>query len=174
MNRRSGMLLAAGALSLGLAGCSADPTRGYSFSSTYDAQVRTIAVPIFGNETYYSGLEVQLTEAIIREIQRSTPWRVVASDTAATTLRGTIDTVDLIRLSHQRTTGLAQEQAVKLTVSFDWIDNRNGKTTVTRRGFSAISTFIPHRGVGETIEVGESAAIGELARDIVAELRSDW
>lgn len=157
-----------------LPGCSADPTRGYSFNSTYDAQARTIAVPIFANETYSSGLEVRLTEAIIREIQRATPWRVVGSENAATTLRGSIDNVELTRLTRQRTTGLIQEEALRVTVSFDWFDNRSGKSTVTRQGFTGISTFIPHRGVGEPIEVGENAVVDELARDIVAELRADW
>jgi uncharacterized lipoprotein YmbA len=163
-----------GCLAGPLGGCSTDPARGYSFNSTHDAQVRTISVPIFANETYSSGLEVRLTEAVIKEIQRATPWRVVGSANAATTLSGSIDEVDMRRLTGRRKTGLIQEQAFRVTVSFDWIDNRSGETTVSRRNFQAISTFVPHRGVGESIETAESSAIRELARDIVAELRADW
>lgn len=159
---------------LAMASCSADPTRGYSFNSTFDSGVRTIAVPIFANDTYASGLEVRLTEAIIKEIQRTTPWRVVGSASAATTLQGSIDDVQLIRLSRQRDTGLTQEQGLRVTVSFDWVDNRTGETTVSRQRFAAVASFIPHHGVAEPIEVGEEAAVRELARDIVAELRSDW
>ena len=158
----------------GLAGCSADPSRGYSFNSSHAATVRTISVPIFGNDTYASGLEVRLTEAIITEIQRATPWRVVGSANAATTLTGSISEVDMTRLTSRRGTGLIQEQAVRVAVSFDCIDNRTGETTVSRRNFVAIASFVPHRGVGEPIEIAESAAVGELARDIVAELRADW
>lgn len=168
-----GVLGALGVLG-GLGGCSADPTRGYSFSSTFDNQVRTVTVPIFSNDTYYSGLEVRLTEAIITEIRRTTPWRVVESPNAATTLSGSVDDVDMTVLTNRRKTGLIQEQALQVTVSFDWVDNRTGETRVSRRGFRAISSFIPHRGVGEPIEQAESEAIGELARDIVAELRADW
>lgn len=166
-------LLAAGAALLS-SGCAADPTRGYSFNSTFDHTVNTIAVPIFANETYASGLEVRLTEAIITEIQRTTPWRVVGSESAATTLHGSIEDVELTRLSRQRDTGLVQEQGLRLTVSFEWVDNRTGETSVSRRDFAAIASFVPHRGVGEPIEVGERGAVRELARDIVAELRSDW
>ena len=122
-----------------LPGCSADPTRGYSFNSTYDGQVRTISVPIFRNETYSSGLEVSLTEAIISEIQRSTPWRVVGPTHAATTLSGSIDETSMTQLSRQRETGLTQEQALRVTVSFDWTDNRSGQVRVSRREFTSIS-----------------------------------
>lgn len=159
---------------LSLGGCATDPNRGYSFASIHDRNIRTIAVPIFENNTYYSGLEVRLTEAIIKEIQRSTPWRVVRSSNAATTLSGHLTNVDVFQLSRQRETGLVQEEAVKLTVDFDWMDNRSGETLVSRRQFTALASFVPHRGVGEPIERGQDAAINALARDIVASLQSDW
>ncbi len=157
-----------------LGGCAVDPSRGYSFASTYDRNIRTIAVPIFQNETYSSGLEVRLTEAIIKEIQRSTPWRVVRNSNAATTLSGRLTHVDVFQLTRQRETGLVQEEAVKLTADFDWMDNRSGETLVSRRNFTALASFVPHRGVGEPIERGQDAAINALARDIVAQLQSDW
>lgn len=157
-----------------LAGCSADPTRGYSFSTTHDSRVRTISVPIFRNDTYSSGLEVALTEAIISEIQRSTPWRVVGPAHAATTLSGSIDEVNMTELTRQRSTGLIQEQALRVRVSFDWIDNRSGQVRTSREDFTSISSFVPHRGVGEPLEVAQTSVIRELARDIVAELRADW
>lgn len=169
-----GVAAAGGLMAAGLVGCSADPTRGYSFNSPHDSTVRTISVPIFANDTYSSGFEVRLTEAIIKELQRATPWRVVGSANAATTLTGSIDKIDMTRLTSQRKTGLIQEQALRITISFDWIDNRTGETRVSRRNYTAISSFIPHRGVGEPIEIAESSVVRELARDIVAELRSDW
>ncbi|MDQ7013952.1 MAG: LPS assembly lipoprotein LptE [Planctomycetota bacterium] len=167
------MLAGLGGVAL-LNGCSADPARGYSFNSTFDSQVRTISVPIFRNDTYSSGLEVALTEAIITEIQRSTPWRVVGPTHAATTLSGSIDKINMTQLTRQRTTGLIQEQALRVTISFDWVDNRSGQIRVSRREFTSISSFVPHRGAGEPLEVAQASAIRELARDIVAELRADW
>lgn len=154
------------------AGCGS--SRPYRLESTHDAAVRTIAVPIFDNTTYSTGIEASLTEAIVKEIQRATPWRVVRSDQAATTLRGTVVGADLGQLSRQRDTGLSQEQSVRLRVDFAWVDNRTGQTLVERRSFASEASFVPFRGVGEPLEVGEHGAIRELARDIVAELRADW
>lgn len=163
------------ALSAALAGCSSDPTRGYSFTSTYSNSVHTVAVPVFDNQTFYTGLEVQLTDAIIKEIQRKTPWVVVSSDAnAQTTLSGKITDVTLRQLSISSTTGYVQEVGVELSVDFEWRDGRTGKVLTSRKDFRSMEGFVPAHASGEPIELGESAAVQELARAMVAELRSGW
>lgn len=156
------------------AGCASDPTQGYSFRSTYGETVRSVAVPLFENRTYAKGIETALTEALIKEIQRSTPWVVVSPDQADTVLSGSITDSSLRALSTSRRSGLVQEMAVKLTVDFDWTSARTGQVIVSRRAFDAVETFVPARGTAERLELGEAAAVQEMARDIVAELRSNW
>ena len=51
---------------------------------TYDESIRTVAVPVFNNSTFEAGLDAQLTEAIIKEIQRTTKWTVVSTGTSRT------------------------------------------------------------------------------------------
>lgn len=155
-------------------GCASDPRRGYSFSSTFRSDVSTIALPIFGNTTFSHDPELALTDALAKEIHRSTPWRVTASDSADTTLTGTITGSELKKLSRQSDTGLVLEQAVELTVSFEWKRNRSGEVLVSRRNFRASDQFTPSRGAQERLDLGERAAIERLARDIVTELRSSW
>ena len=167
-------LLAASLLALSLAACAADPKEGYSFTSSYDSTIRTVAVPIFQNPTYSHGLEVELTDAIIKEIQRSTPWRVAPEGAANSTLTGTLTNSRLRRLSTGRDTGLAQELSVELTVDFDWKDARTGKTIVARRNFIASEAFVPASPANERLEKGQHAAIEHMARDIIGELRSSW
>jgi uncharacterized protein (TIGR03067 family) len=63
---------------------------------------RTIYVPVFKNMTYVRGLELDLTQAVIREIEAKTPYKVVADrDGADSELVGTIEkcTKDLLNLS---------------------------------------------------------------------------
>jgi hypothetical protein len=156
-------------------GCASDPTRGYAFASSHDASIRTVAVPIFQNPTYTRGIEVELTDAIIKEIQAKTPWRVVPEGSGAnSTLSGKLTDSRLHRLSTSPGTGYAQELAVELTVDFDFKDARTGKTIVSRRGFTASDEFVPASPANERIEKGEHGAVQRLARDIVAELRSNW
>lgn len=159
---------------LSIAGCASDPTKGYSTKSTYDETVRSVAVPVFDNATYSIGLEASLTEAIIKEMRLVTPWVVTSPGNSETTLSGSIVKSDLITYSRESQIGLVQEQGVRITVSFDWVDNRTGKTLVARRSFSATEPFVPSLPAGERLATGEQAAIQELARDIVAELRSNW
>jgi len=167
-------LIPIGALLLASA-CSSDPRQGYTFTSAYDSGVRTIAAPIFDNTSFHHGIEALLTEAIVKEIHRSTPWTVVRTDAAETTLRGAITDVTMRRLGGTgRESGLVQEMAVVMSVDFEWVDNRSGATLVARRNYRGAGTFTPAQGVGERLESGEQAAIESLARDIVGELRSQW
>lgn len=162
------------ALLAAVPGCSSDPSRGYSFATTYPQGVRTVAVPIFDNQTFYPGLEVQLTEAVIKQLQASSGLRVTSGDNADSRLHAVITDVTLRRLNLEHTTGLVQEQALQMTIDFDWRDSRSGKLLVSRTAFSATETFIPARPTGERIEVGELGAIQRLAKDIVAEMRGTW
>lgn len=157
-----------------LPACSSDPAQGYSFKSLYAENVRTIAVPVFDNQSFSTGLEMELTEAIIKEIQRTTHWAVVTPTEADTTLSGSITGADMRRLTADSKTGLVEELTVELRVDFDWQDNRTGKPLVSRRAFSALDTFVPAQGTGERIETAQHGAVQQLAHDIVAQLRTSW
>lgn len=174
MSARLLFAAAAPLLALALASCADDPTQGYSFNSSYSEAVRTVHVPMFRNPTFHRGIEVELTDAIIKEIQSSTPWKVSDASVADTTLSGAITEAELRRLSTSRTAGLAQEVAVIITVDFDWTDARTGKALASRRSFTASETFVPTKPIGERLEVGQHAAVQQMARDIVAAMRSSW
>lgn len=179
MPRSIGLLVTAlASLAAVLPACTADPAKGYSFSSTYSGAVQSIDIPVFGNNSFARGLETELTSALISEVRKSTPWRVEQSAAAQSTLAGTITASTLRKLSTARSSGFVEQLAVEITVDFEWKDNRTGKVLVGRRSFSAAEAFVPARGVSgpvnERLEVGQHATIAELARAIVAELRSSW
>lgn len=155
-------------------GCASDPTRGYVWGETYDPDIGSIAVPIFVNETHERGIHTQLTEAVIKEISSSTPWQVGSLGATCTRINGVVTDVSLRRLARDRTTGLVEELAVVLTVSFEWVDERTGEVLVSRRGLRVGEAFVPARGANEPIEAGRAAAVEDAAREIVALLRSSW
>jgi hypothetical protein len=155
-----------------LAACSG--SSGYSSQPTFRTDVQSIRVPVFGNATFSRGLEADLTAALIAELRKSTPWSVVATGDAQTSLTGSITRSELKKLSTARTSGLVEELAVVLTVDFEWKDNRSGKVLTSRRAFTSAQPFAPARDVGERLEIGERAAVQDLARSIVAEMRSNW
>lgn len=157
-----------------LAACASDPSQGYSFSAARKSSVRTISVPVFQNTTFSRGVETELTNAIVQEIQRTTQWKVVSGRTAQTVLSGTLTSSDLRPLSTSSSTGLVLEQGVELTVDFEWRDSGSGEVLIARKGFKSLQSFVPSRGTGERLELGQHAAVQELARAMVNELRSAW
>ncbi len=154
--------------SLLLAGC------GYSHKELFPTDVRTVAVPIFENRTFYQGVEFDLTEAVIKEIERRTPYKVVASDRADTLLRGRVVAVEQRTLSQTREAGMPEEVEARVVVDFSWTAVSTGQTIRDRQGFAAVGRYIPARPLGEPLEIAQHEAVQMLARDIVSTLRADW
>jgi hypothetical protein len=164
--------LAIAVASLALVGCSSDPTTGYSFSSSYDDRVQSVAVQVFQNETFHPGLESDLTTAIIRRVQRDTPWDVTSSGSAQTALTGTIRDVQIRRLTQDTGGGITQQAAVRLTVDFTWRSNVTGRELARRTNLVVVESFLP--AAGEPLDVGLSSATDEMAGAILEAMRSVW
>ena len=173
MMRALACLLMINSLAL-LAGCSSDPTKGYAAISVFPASVRTIAVPIITNRTYFRDVEFELTDALIKQIETQTPYKVTSQTDADTVLTGQIRNVQLDHLSKSRLTGLTEEVIVGVTIDFQWKDVRSNRVLVERRSFTGHGLFVPSNPTGEPIALGEFAAVQQLARDVVAELQAQW
>ena len=155
-------------------GCASSAERGYVFGGGFSGDVETVAVPIFRNETFERGIEGLVTEALVKEIESSTPWRVVGRGVADTEIRGTVTGYGLEGLATDSETGLGSQMAVVVTVSFEWADRRTGEVLVSRRNYRGSDFFVPSRGAREPIEAGRSGAVGRVVRGMVGELRGSW
>ncbi|MEO0514053.1 MAG: LptE family protein [Planctomycetota bacterium] len=147
---------------------------GYSTAELFPTQYQSVAVPIFDNRTFYRGVEFDLTEALIKEIEQRTPYKTMDANVADTLLSGTVTSVLVEQLSRTREAGLPQEVQVTITINYDWTDQRSGSQLVSRRSFSSVGRYVPTQPVGEGFEIGQHAAVERLARDIVSSLRGDW
>jgi hypothetical protein len=155
--------------------CDTTPAAGgYEMRSRYPAGYRTIAVTLFRNDTYDRPLNGQLTEALIKEVQATTPYHLASDARADTLLRGTVRNRRLQELSKSRSTGLSEEMLYEVTVDWEWIDQRTGKVIVARNGFSASALFVPSRPSSEPTEIGRFAVVQNLATDIVANMQGNW
>lgn len=163
-------------LALLAAGCSSDPTRGYSFANQYQENIRTVAVPIFdiGKDVYRRGLEFRLTEALVKRIELDTPYKVVLKKKADTELRGRIDVIEQRVLSFNPDTGLPRENEITMSVSFTWTDLRSGKVLASQTKFRQAGTYIPERPIGEDFFQGSEDVINRLAKRIVEQMEKPW
>ena len=147
---------------------------GYSAQELYPRDVRTVAVPIFDNRTFYRGVEFDVTEALIKELELRTPYKVVRGEVADTALLGVVTDVRQRTLSRTFDGGIPQEQQVRVTVRFEWKDMRSGRVLRSRSAMTGTGEFVGTFPVSETFEVAQHTASAELARDIVSVMRRDW
>ena len=167
--RRTGTTLGLALVGLGigaLAGC------GYTSRSIYPTSITTVAVPVFKNETFRRNLEFELTEAIDKNIEARTPYKISHEAHADSILTGKIVSVQENVLTNRLQNNLPQETQVTIVVNFTWKDARTGKVLVRRVNFARSSTTVPQ--IGQRLADTENAAINSLARSIVDEMQSPW
>jgi len=172
--RLATLALAAMAAAAIPAGCASTPAEGYAATSPYPEKYRSVALPIFQNQSYMRGFEFDLAEALSKRVEQSTPYKVRSEASADTVLRGTIRAIDLIQLSKSPATGLANEMMVRMRVDFEWVDLRTGEKIVAREGVESTALFVPSYPAREPIELGRLAAVEQAARDLVSAMQSEW
>ncbi len=155
-------------------GCATDPTEGYAAVSPFPSGISTVSVEIFKNSTFDRDIEFELADALIKQIESRTPYKVTPPARADTILTGRVRSVQRDQLSKSRLTGLSEEVVLSVTIDFQWRDQRTGRPLVERESFSGHALFVPSRPTGESIELGEFAVVQRLARDIVTEMQADW
>jgi hypothetical protein len=134
-NARSWLACVVAGVALVLPSCTGDgqiSLFGYTSRPNYDPTIHTVHVPIFKNTTLNTtvrrGLEFDLTQAVIREIEAKTPFKVVSDPACADTeLTGTIVglTKNIININPLNE---VREAETVLTVQVIWRDLRPGHT----------------------------------------------
>ena len=157
-----------------LCNCVNNPSKGYSSKSLYSTQFQSVAVPIFENRTMSRNMEFMLTDAVIKQIQSRTPYRIMDETYADTLLIGTIRDVKLRLLNQSRTTGLDNEMLMQVTIDFEWLNLDTGGRIVSKQNFACDALFIPSRPSSEPLEMGQFAVVQQLAGDIVDQMQAAW
>jgi hypothetical protein len=127
---KHGRLIACAALALLLPSCETGGNFtifGYTTKPNYDTNIHTVRIPIFQNKTFIRGIEFDLTQAVIREIEQKTPYKVVGPGcNADTELTGTvlIFTKGLLNVNQINE---VREAETTLTVEVVWRDLRTGE-----------------------------------------------
>ena len=158
-------------------GCSnPDPTKGFTTIDQYRPGIKTIAVPIFrrGTYEYRRDIEFRLTEALVKQIEAQTRYKVVRKGKADTELTGTIQSIDQHVLSFAPGTGRAREIQLRVIVDFTWKNLDTGEVLVERKNFRVAADYIPPRPFNEDFFQGSEDAFNKMARRIVGQLAQPW
>lgn len=141
--------------------------------------IRTVHVPIARNDTFRHDLGPRLTEAVVRQIELRTPYKVTGDPNADSTLR--------LRVTQQGKNVLTESSSddpraldAVVGVSVDWVDRRGGPllrdqwALETAQATQVIqsSRFVPE--AGQSIQTAMQETIDDLADRIVSQMESRW
>jgi hypothetical protein len=151
---------------------------GYMVGAPYDPQVRTVEVPIFDSKSNRRGIEVQLTEAVHKQIQLRTPFRLV-KDGGDTRLTGRIVDVRKNVLGETRFDD-PRELQINLALEVGWEDVRAGRVLAQEQiplssdlvSLRSQAEFAPE--VGQSLATATQQAVDRMALQIVDLMESPW
>ncbi len=159
-----------------LGGCA-----GYQIGnqSLYPQDIRTVYVPMFQSNSFRRNLGERLTEAVVKQIEATTPYKVVGDSDADSVLTGRIvgehKSVLVPDLS-----GNARENQVTMTVQVSWVDRR-GRALREDKTVPLPAELVEVTGtanvvpeVGQSIATAQQQAICRMAEQIVGLMENPW
>lgn len=167
-NRRSFLAGCASVLAATFSGC------GYSIRPPYNPEISTVYVPIFRSLTFRRDLNLMLTEAVAKEIEKRTPYKVVGKPEGAdSSLMGEVIFAEK-NLVVENPQNLPRELSADLTVKVRWTDNR---TVSDPREVGSVTlretvTFTPE--FGDTSMMAYQKACQKMAEQIASMMEQPW
>jgi hypothetical protein len=163
-------------LVLTLAGCA-----GYLVGpeSLYPQHIHTVYVPIFQSDSLRRHLGERLTEAVMKQIELQTPFKVVGTPDADSTLFGRIIT-EAKQVQVENYWDEPRQIVYRFQVQVRWVDYRGQllreetivPTPETEILLTTTSLLVPEQG--QSVAVAQQRAIERLARQIVGMMESPW
>lgn len=147
--------------------------------SLYPPHIRTVYVPVFESDTYRRFVGEWLTEAVMKEIEAKTPYKVVGTPNADSVLTGRI-TSDTKRVLVEDPYDNPREIEMGMRVEVRWIDRRGdmvepmGPVPVPEELALVGATGAAIPEVGQSVTTAQQKAIERLAQQIVGMMESPW
>ncbi|MEN6404865.1 MAG: LptE family protein [Thermoguttaceae bacterium] len=163
-------------LPLLLCGCA-----GYQLGNQtlFPTEIHTVYVPVFQSNSFRRNLGERLTEAVVKEIELKTPYKVVANANADSVLSGRIAS-DKKQVLVPGMTGDARDIEVAIRVEVRWLD-RKGRMLRDTQSVPLPEEIADVTGTGDVVpEVGQSVATAQqeaicrVAQQIVGLMEKPW
>ena len=169
-------LLAISVLALCLPGCA-----GYQLGnrSLYRPDIRTVHVPMIQSDSYRRYLGERLTEAVVKEVELRTPYKVVGADAADSVLSVKLVS-DTKRLLANNNFSEPRDIETDFFIQTSWVDRR-GDLIMSQDNLPAApllvnigqqTNFVPEGG--QSPVTSQQEAIQKLAQQIVGQMELAW
>lgn len=137
------------------------------------AGVQTLAVPIFKSKVQAYHTETTFTQAVVRELNTRTKYRVVTADdgNADAMLRGTIEQESISPLTYDPNSGQTSSYLVTISASVV-LTARDGRVLYRNDAFGWHEQYQSTQDLSSFVQE-DSAAVRRVARDFSGALVSD-
>jgi hypothetical protein len=151
---------------LAISGC------GYTTSTLLPAHIKTVAIPVFKNETLEYGLEQELTDIVTRSIIQDNHLKVTDESHANSIVLGSITGYENKVFGYNAREQVEEYQVtIKVKVEFKdlvknkqiWSDELTGMTTYAVTGSQAT-----------TEQLGRTRALESIAIDVITRTVEGW
>lgn len=141
---------------------------GYSGQTLMRDDIHSVAVDVFGNDTEYRTLEVELTRRLTEELRQRTSLSIKPKHEADSVLTGSLVDFDQ---SSQTTTKDDDVllRRIQVTVEFRWIDNLTGQDLVPPTEFTEQNFFVLSRD-----EPIAPRVFRDTAETIIEKMERQW
>jgi hypothetical protein len=147
--------------------------------SLYAPDVTTVYVPMIESDSYRRDLGERLTEAVVKEIELKTPYKVVSTPDADSILSARLIS-DTRRTIIENAYDDPRLSEVELQAEVTWLNRRRlpiapVQTLAVPPGLVAMSqtsNLIPE--VGQSVATSQQQAIERLAQQIVSTMEAPW
>ena len=144
---------------------------GYHTLADTPGRIRSVAVEAFQNRTLYTGLEFELKEALVKEIQAKSALAVVPPGVADAVLEGRV--VDFSRsVLKQDAEGRDVEFQILLSAEFSLKERRTGRMLYSQEPVNVSKSFLLIKG--ETEATARERGMSKLAEKIVNVILLHW
>jgi hypothetical protein len=147
--------------------------------SLYPVNIRTVYVPVFESDSFRRNLGERLTEAVIKEIELKTPYKVTGDSGADSILSGRI-THDTKRVMVLNKYHDPRENEVSLQIQVRWLDRQSNLIREAApiplpdevATIRETALLVPE--VGHSVATAQQQAIHRLAEQIVSMMEAPW
>ena len=144
----------------------------YSFSSSGNTGLKTVAVPVFNDQTAEFGVKEQITKAIIAAFTRDNSLKIADRRAADAMVNGT-----LLRVSEQAgaytKTEEVQQIRVTVTVQIKFEDVKKRKV-LWEESLTQFGTYTPNDAASGDRESAIQQAVEKIATEVLNRSVSGW
>jgi len=152
------------------AGCSS-----YKFGSSVPEELRSVAVPVFENETGFPEIDASVTQYVLREFQREGTMRISSMENASLKLLGKLVESTPQPLNYDRNyVSRSSEYRFELAAEITLVERGTGKLLIDNLTVKANTTFLTRGDMLTGLQDAYPRVSKELARNIVDAVLAHW